>query len=110
MLQFLKRHIIKAISSLRRGGGRCHFGVAFQVGGESERAFLLFSSRHRKDTEDHLTEFFDRDIRVLSATGLYLSHALPNVSDYEEPLPEPPYRCALDEKLPRAQGYIWGGM
>jgi transposase len=29
--------------------------------------------------------------RVLSVTGLYLSHALPNVSDYEEPVPEPPY-------------------
>jgi len=42
MLQFLKRHIIKAISSLRRGGGRCHFGVVFQVGGESERAFFAF--------------------------------------------------------------------
>ncbi len=40
MFQFLKRHIIKAISSLRRGGGRCHFGVVFQVGGESAR-FLL---------------------------------------------------------------------
>ena len=48
--------------------------------------------------------------RVLSVTGLYLSHALPNVSDYEEPVPEPPYRCAPDEKLPQAQGYIWGGM
>jgi len=42
MFQFLKRHIIKAISSLRRGGRRCHFGVVFQVGGESERAFFAF--------------------------------------------------------------------
>jgi hypothetical protein len=39
MFQFLKRHIIKAISSLRRGGRRCHFGVGFQVGGESGRTF-----------------------------------------------------------------------
>jgi len=42
MFQFLKRHIIKAISSLRRGGRRCQFGVVFQVGGESERAFFAF--------------------------------------------------------------------
>src|SRR5262249_50702288 len=42
MFQFLKRHIIKAISSLRRGGRRCHFGVVFQVGGESERTFFAF--------------------------------------------------------------------
>jgi len=42
MFQFLKRHIIKAISSLRRGGRHCHFGVVFQVGGESERAFFAF--------------------------------------------------------------------
>jgi hypothetical protein len=32
------------------------------------------------------------------------------VSDYEELVPEPPYRCAPDEQLPQAQGYIWGGM
>jgi len=50
MFQFLKRHIIKAISSLRRGGRRCQFGVVFQVGGESERAFFAFFTRHRKDT------------------------------------------------------------
>jgi hypothetical protein len=56
MFQFLKRHIIKAVSSLRRGGRHCHFGVIFQVGGESERAFLLFHHatertwrNHRKD-------------------------------------------------------------
>jgi hypothetical protein len=51
MFQFLKRHIIKAACSLRRGGRHCHFGVVFQVGGESERAFFAFSPRHRKDTE-----------------------------------------------------------
>lgn len=55
-------------------------------------------------------EKYDLVVRVLSVTGRYLSHALPNVSDYEEPVPEPPYRCAPDEKLPQAQGYIWGGM
>ena len=33
-----------------------------------------------------------------------------NVSDYEEPVPKPGYRCAPDEKLPQAQGYIEGGM
>ena len=55
-------------------------------------------------------EKYDLVVRVLSVTGLYLSHALPNVSDYEEPVPEPQYRCAPDEKLPQAQGYIWGGM
>ena|SRR2546428_5991046 len=33
-----------------------------------------------------------------------------NVTDYEEPVPEPPSRCAPDKKLPQAQGYIWGGM
>jgi len=33
-----------------------------------------------------------------------------NVSDYEEPVPERPDRCAPDEKLPQAQGYILGGM
>jgi hypothetical protein len=53
MFQFLKRHIIKAISSLRRDGRRCHFGVVFQVGGESERAFFAFLPRHRKDTNNH---------------------------------------------------------
>jgi len=42
MFQFLKRHIIKATYSLRRGGRHCHFGVVFQVGGESERAFFAF--------------------------------------------------------------------
>ena len=50
MFQFLKRHIIKAISSLRRGGRHCHFGVVFQVGGESGRTFFAFftlvSSKH----------------------------------------------------------------
>jgi len=33
-----------------------------------------------------------------------------NVSDYEERVPEKPERCAPDEKLPQAQGYIIGGM
>ncbi len=33
-----------------------------------------------------------------------------NVSDYKEPVPERPDRCAPDEKLPQAQGYIEGGM
>ena len=33
-----------------------------------------------------------------------------NVSDYEEPAPKPGHRCAPDEKLPQAQGYIEGGM
>ena len=33
-----------------------------------------------------------------------------NVSDYMEPVPERPDRCAPDEKLPQAQGYIEGGM
>jgi hypothetical protein len=42
MFQFLKRHIIKATYSLRRGGRHYHFGVVFQVGGESERAFFAF--------------------------------------------------------------------
>lgn len=42
MFQFLKRHIIKATCSLRRGGRRRHFGVVFQVGGESERAIFVF--------------------------------------------------------------------
>jgi len=32
------------------------------------------------------------------------------VSDYEEPVPKPGYRCAPDEKLPQAQGYILGGL
>jgi hypothetical protein len=30
MFQFLKRHIIKAACSLRRGGGHCHFGVVLK--------------------------------------------------------------------------------
>ena len=42
MFQFLKCHIIKASCSLRRSGRHCHFGVVFQVGGESERAFFAF--------------------------------------------------------------------
>ncbi len=42
MFQFLKCHIIKATSSLRRGGRHCHFGVVFQIGGESDRAFFAF--------------------------------------------------------------------
>ena len=33
-----------------------------------------------------------------------------SLSDYEERVPEKPMRCAPDEKLPQAQGYIWGGM
>src|SRR5215510_2520248 len=33
-----------------------------------------------------------------------------NVSDYMEPVPERPHRCAPDEKLPQAQGYIEGGI
>ena len=33
-----------------------------------------------------------------------------NLSDYEERVPEKPERCAPDEKLPQAQGYIIGGM
>ena len=31
-----------SVSALRRGGRRCHFGVVFQVGGESGRAFFAF--------------------------------------------------------------------
>jgi hypothetical protein len=42
MFQFLKCHIIKAGCFLRRSGRRRHFGVVFQVGGESERAFFVF--------------------------------------------------------------------
>jgi hypothetical protein len=33
-----------------------------------------------------------------------------NVSDYKEPVPESPSRCAPNEKLPQAQGYILGGI
>jgi hypothetical protein len=33
-----------------------------------------------------------------------------NVTDYEEPVPQPSSRCAPNEKLTQAQGYIWGGM
>jgi hypothetical protein len=33
-----------------------------------------------------------------------------NVSDYMEPVPERSGRCAPEEKLPQAQGYIVGGM
>ena len=51
MFQFLKRHIIKATSSLRRGGRHCHFGVVFQVGGESERAFFAFFTTPPKGHE-----------------------------------------------------------
>jgi hypothetical protein len=32
------------------------------------------------------------------------------LSDYEERVPEKPERCAPDEKLPQAQGYVWGGI
>src|SRR5262245_9806243 len=38
-----------------------------------------------------------------------LSSVLDTVAFYGEPVPEPPYRCASDEKLPQAQGYIWVG-
>ena len=53
MFQFLKRHIIKAISSLRRGGRHCHFGVVFQVGGESEQAFFAFFTTPPKGHGEH---------------------------------------------------------
>jgi hypothetical protein len=42
MFQFPKCHIIKASCFLCRNGRRCHVGVVFQVGGESERAFFAF--------------------------------------------------------------------
>lgn len=45
MFQFLKCHIIKASCSLSRSGRHCHFGVVFQVGGESERAFFAFFTK-----------------------------------------------------------------
>src|SRR5262249_8315328 len=74
---------------LGRGRNYCSQGIVLQEGNLSQ------------------PEKYDLVVRVLSVTGLYLSHALPNVSDYEEPVPEPPYRCAPDEKLPQAQGYIF---
>ena len=62
MFQFLKRHIIKAISSLRRGGRHCHFGMVFQVGGESGQTFFAFftlvSSKHTFGTMDRALPSF----------------------------------------------------
>jgi hypothetical protein len=52
MFQFLKRHIIKATYSLRRGGRHYHFGVVFQVGGESERAIFVFFTAPPKGHRD----------------------------------------------------------
>src|SRR5215510_10621715 len=48
--------------------------------------------------------------QVSAFVSSYSQQFITNVSDYEEPVPEPGYRCAPDEKLPQAQGYIWGGM
>ena len=62
MFQFLKRHIIKASSYVHRGGRHCHFGVAFQIGGEGEWAFFAFftlvSRKHTKNPSVHLHAIF----------------------------------------------------
>jgi hypothetical protein len=48
--------------------------------------------------------------QVKAFVNSYSQRFKTNVTDYEEPVPEPPSRCAPDEKVPQAQGYIWGGM
>src|SRR5262245_31150285 len=48
--------------------------------------------------------------QVRAFVNSYSQQFKTNLSDYMEPVPEKSDRCAPDEKLPQAQGYIEGGI